>query len=104
MYTQLHSQVPYCAVELCVCVCMCTLPLSQAPSCVVDVCVFSRGDHVHLFEVASFTVPHCVVEVAVCPGLSEAGWRGAARAAPLFVAKFVIIARVHSLISGATPC
>ena len=31
------------------------------------------------------------------------GAAGAARAAPLFGAKFVIIARVHSLLSGATP-
>ena len=50
MCTQLHSQVPYCAVEVgcvCVCVCVCGLALSQAPSCVVDVCV-------------------CSVEVAMC--------------------------------------
>jgi len=33
----------------------------------------------------------------------RSGAAGAARAAPLFVAKFVIIARVHSLLSGATP-
>ena len=31
------------------------------------------------------------------------GAAGAARAAPLFVEKFVIIARIHSLLSGATP-
>ena len=33
----------------------------------------------------------------------RSGAAGAARAAPLFGAKFVIIARVHSLLSGATP-
>ena len=32
----------------------------------------------------------------------RSGAAGAAGAAPLFVAKFVIIARVHSLLSGAT--
>ena len=32
-----------------------------------------------------------------------AGAAGAARAAPLFVEKFVIIARIHSPLSGATP-
>ena len=29
---------------------MCSLGLSQTPGCVVDVCVFSRGGHVHLCE------------------------------------------------------
>jgi len=33
----------------------------------------------------------------------RSGAAGAAPAAPLFVEKFVIIARVHSLLSGATP-
>ena len=33
----------------------------------------------------------------------RSGAAGAARAAPLFLEKFVIIARVHSLLSGTTP-
>ena len=33
----------------------------------------------------------------------RSGAAGAARAAPLFVAKFVIIVRVHSVPSGTTP-
>jgi len=33
----------------------------------------------------------------------RSGAAGAARAAPLFMETFVIIARVHTLLSGATP-
>ena len=54
-------------VCVCVCVCVCGLALSQAPGCVVDVCVFSRGGHVRLCEETSFAVPHCVVASFMVP-------------------------------------
>ena len=62
----------------------------------------NRVNAIYRAHAVDISICNSMVCSAICRAV-RGGAAGAALAAPLFAEKFVIIARIHSLLSGATP-